>query len=86
MLVKICKFIYFKREMLVNMYMFVYFKKGKLNAGKIYMLYIKKKMKCWYIHICLCVFKRKRSAGKYILFIYLKRKWNADHMSAGCSL
>ena len=38
MLVKICKFIYFKREMLVNMYMFVYLKKeGKLNAGKTYM-------------------------------------------------
>ena len=43
MLVKIYKFIYFKREMLVNMYMFVYFKKGKLNAGKIYMLYIKRR-------------------------------------------
>ena len=38
MLVKIYKFIYFKREMLVNMYMFVYLKKeGKLNAGKTYM-------------------------------------------------
>ena len=72
MLVIICMFVYFKRKQRAGkIYMFIYFI-GKINAGKYIYVYIFKKEKGVLVNI-------------YCLYI-LKRKWNADHMSASCSL